>query len=434
MKFPNLYDAAYLAITPIAGGMMAYKMYSKGKYRESGPAMLGRTLKHDDANRWANGSIWVHAVSVGEVTAAKAMLPLLRQQFPGLPILLTTHTETGQAAARDLPPEFTDSIAYYPLDYSWVVRRFVQHYKPRIFIPMETELWPNALDIISQSGANIFTLNGKMSERSYRRYQKIGSLIRRPLSRVTAFCVQTDSDRHRIATLLGSSSNVHVTGNCKFDVDIATPDENEKRALVAQLGMQWPARWTVAGSTHPGEEELIMAAMRKVWKSCPKVRLAIVPRHPERFAEVWQYLNNQGLAVARTSDAPQGDSTFAQVLLVDKMGVLTSLYSLAEVALVAGSFNPKVGGHNLLEAAAHAVPVVYGPHMKSQPDMARILSPENGGTIATPDTLADRLITLLTNPEQARKKGLDGKAAYLANRGSAERNMEILKMYLAKPS
>ena len=211
-RLPNLYDLAYLAITPFAAGMVIYKMLRTGKYRESAPAMLGKTLKHDDASRWNNGSLWVHAVSVGEVTAARAMLPHLRQQFPHLPILLTTHTETGQTAARALPPELTDAINYYPLDYSWVIRRFVRHYKPRVFIPMETELWPNALDIISRSGAQIFTLNGKMSERSFTRYQKIGSLIRRPLSRVTAFCVQTENDHRRISTLLGNSSNVHVTG------------------------------------------------------------------------------------------------------------------------------------------------------------------------------------------------------------------------------
>ena len=194
--------------------------------------------------------------------------------------------------------------------------------------------------------------------------------------------------------------------------------------------MAWPARWIVAGSTHPGEEELILQAMRTVWQTQPDLRLAIVPRHPGRFGEVWSWLAGQNVNVTRASDGSNSGTGPSRVHLVDKMGVLTRLYSLAEIALVAGSFSPKVGGHNLLEAAAHAVPVVYGPCMKSQPDMARILSPDNGGTITTAETLHDTLLYLAGNPETARQKGLQGQAAYRANKGSALRNMEVLKQYI----
>lgn len=435
MKLPiNIYDAAYLSVFPAAAGMVAYKMMRHGKYRESAPALVGCGLDKEDPAPWKNGSVWVHGVSVGEVIAARAMLPLLREYFHPLPILLTTHTETGQAVARQLPEGYADAVRYYPMDFSWLMRRYVSLYRPRVFIPMETELWPNALDIIRESGSQIFTLNGKISPRSHRRYQKIGSLIRKPLSRITAFCVQTEGDRERIASLLGREDNVHVTGNCKFDVEIPGLSDDDKAALRAELGLPQGAPVVVVGSTHPGEEVIALDAYRQVLKAHPEARLVVVPRHPERFGDVWQLLQASGLASVRISNAERTMAPTAPgVFLVDKMGLLTRLYGLADVAVVAGSFVPGIGGHNILEPAAHKAPVIYGPDMKGQPDMARILSPENGGTVAQPETLGDSIIQLLSQPDHAARKGELGYQAYQANRGSAERNMEIIDRYYRNP-
>lgn len=432
MKSPvNGYDLAYLAIMPPAAAMLAYKMWKHGKYRESAPAMLGMALKDEDKVLWENGCVWVHAVSVGEVIAARAMLPLLRKQFHPLPILLTTHTETGQATARTLPEGLVDAVRYYPLDLSCIIRKYVDVYKPKVFIPMETELWPNALRIIGRSGAKIFTLNGKISDNSFRNYQKIGGLIRKTLSNITAFCVQTEADRQRISTLLGSSDNVHVTGNCKFDLPIETYSPSEKEQLASQLGVHLPARLLVVGSTHPGEEELILDAYDKVRADTPDVKLVLVPRHPERFAEVWKLLQQRGLSARRSSDGATTGNAAPQIFLVDQMGLLSKLYSLAEVAVVAGSFVPGIGGHNILEPAAHGVPVVYGPYMKSQPDMARILSPENGGTVTDAEGLSRAISQLLLHPDIAHEKALRGQQALLSNQGSAQRNMEIISRYLS---
>jgi 3-deoxy-D-manno-octulosonic-acid transferase len=430
VKLPfNIYDVAYLTITPPAAAMLGYKMLRHGKYKESAPAMLGQRLQEEDPALWANGCVWVHGVSVGEVIAARAMLPLLRQHFAPLPILLTTHTETGQATANSLPAGMADAIRYYPLDFSWLIRKYVNVYKPRVFIPMETELWPNALDIVSRSGAQIFTLNGKMSENSFNNYQKIGKLIRKPLSRITAFCVQTEADANRIGTLLGHRNNIHVTGNCKFDVEIPTLNATEKAALATELGLPWPARYVVAGSTHPGEEEIILAAFSQAVRQFPDLRLIIVPRHPERFNDVWNLLQQHPFPACRVSTGATTGSGEQQVHLVDRMGLLTRLYALSQIAIVAGSFAPGIGGHNILEPAAHAVPVIYGPHMKSQPDMVRILSQENGGTCSSSQSLGDDLVALLTDPAAAAAKGAAGQLAYLSNRGSALRNMEVIAQY-----
>lgn len=429
----NLFDLAYMAVFPVAAGAVLYKMRRHGKYRESAPGLIGRQLRDDaDASMFDRGCVWVHAVSVGEVMAAKAMLPLLRRQYNNIPILITTHTETGQAAARNLPEGMVDAVRYFPLDFSWLMRRAVATWKPRVFVLMETELWPNALQIISESGAPVFTLNGKISEKSFRSYKRLGGLIRKPLSCVTAFCTQTEGDADRIAALLGRDDNVHVTGNCKFDIPIPTLDDAEKTALADELGLPWPARFIVAGSTHAGEEEIMLRAYADVsaQDTHPQPQLVIVPRHPERFEEVWHLLQKSNIPSRRVSDNATSGHGEPQVHLIDKMGVLTRLYSLAEIAIVAGSFVPGIGGHNLLEPAAHSVPVVYGPYMKSQPDMVRIMNDSQAGTQIDGADLGAALTTLLQNKATAQQKGHQGRAAFVANQGSAERNMEVIQRYL----
>ncbi len=432
MKLPlNGFDLAYGTIFLPAAAMVLYKQRRYGKYVESASALIGAQLKDDAQNPlFRNGTIWVHAVSVGEVIAAKAMLPLLKNRFPETPILLTTHTETGQQVARDLPSGMADVVRYMPVDFSWLMRRAVSVWRPKIFIPMETELWPNALSIISQSGARVFTLNGKISEKSFRSYQRIRPLIQKPLSCVTAFCVQTDADANRISTLLGRSDNIHVTGNCKFDVEIPPLDDVEKKGFADKLGLSWPARYIVAGSTHPGEEKIILDAYSQVLKSLPDLKFILVPRHPERFPDVWQNLQATSLSIQRTSDRQQHGAGSPTVYLVDQMGLLTKLYALAEVALVAGSFVEGIGGHNLLEPAAHGVPVVYGPYMKSQPDMVRIMTAAEAGTQTPSSELHATLMNLLTSPDEAHARGRKGQQAYQANRGSAERNMQVINKYL----
>lgn len=426
----NIYDLAYLSVLPPAAVAVGYKMLRRGKYRESAPALIGLRIQQENPTPWKDGSIWVHAVSVGEVIAARAMLPLLREKFAPLPILLTTHTETGQATARNLPEGMVDAVRYYPIDFSWLMKKYVNVFRPKVFIPMETELWPNALDIIASSGAKIFTLNGKISEKSFRNYQKIQRLIRKPLSKVTAFCVQTENDKARVAQLLGHANNVHITGNCKFDVDIPLLDREAQSQLASQLGLPWPARAVIAGSTHPGEEAIILEAFCKIKPRVPDLHLVIVPRHPERFEDVWAFLQAQGVPARRISDGAASVEKQPCVHLLDKMGLLTEVYGLAEIAIVAGSFTRGIGGHNILEPAAHGVPVVYGPDMNSQPDMVKILSPANGGTQSSPHWLAEDLLDLLTDTGAARDKGNRGRQVYQANRGSARRNIDVISQYL----
>lgn len=424
------YDLAYLALAPLAGSVLVYKRMCHGKYRESAPAMFGRRLHQEPSDLWRKGSVWVHAVSVGEVIAAKAMLPLLRKQFPGLAILLTTHTETGQAQARSLDASVVDAVRFFPVDLSWVVQRFVQTYRPRIFICMETELWPNAIELIAAGGAKIFVLNGKISARSFRSYYRFRSILRRPLSRVSAFCMQTAADVERIAALSGSPDRIHLTGNCKFDALPEPLSDDSKALLRRETGLSFSAPAVIAGSTHQGEEEIVLRAWKTVLSKLLNPVLLLAPRHPERFNQAWEVICGSGIPARRLSDGTRSGSGDERIILIDRMGILSRLYAVGSAAIVCGSLVPGIGGHNLLEAATHGVPVLYGPYMEKQPDMVRILSADHGGTQTSEASLAQDIIALLTDQEKAESLGGAAQAAANANKGSAARNMEIITRYL----
>ena len=420
------YDWFYLAALPALAPWLAWRRWVKGKYSESAAGMMGRRLPTGQAaEAYRDGSLWIHAVSVGEVAAARAVADGLRSLAPGLPLVVSTVTETGQAAARKAFPG--DTVIYYPADLSSVVRRFQQTYRPKVFILMETELWPNFLMLAAERGTRCFMINAELSDRSFPRYLRMRGLLAPALGALEGVCAQTERYAERFAQLGIPRDRIRVTGNCKFDLDYPTLTEPERRDLAAQFGLGEGRRWIVAGSTHPGEEEMILSAFQAVLREVPEAGLLLCPRHPERFDEVAAQAAATGL---RTGRASQPDpSADPQVVILDRMGVLAKSYGLGVAAIVAGSFCP-VGGHNLLEAAAHRIPVIYGPDMHSQPQIQRLFSQAGAGLQIPAEALGSTLLNLLRDEPLRRQHGQRAHAVIEANRGSAARSVQAVGQWL----
>ncbi len=375
------------------------------------------------------GGLWVHAVSVGEVQAAASLVRALRRRHPQLPLVLTTSTPTGRGRARSL---FGEEVAlrYLPYDLPGPVRRFLDRTRPRLGIVLETELWPNLYRACGRRGLPLVLASARVSARSVRRYRLLGGLVRATLAHGVVVAAQSEADASRFAALGADPAQCRVVGNLKFDFELAPEAEAGGEALRATLGAARPL-W-VAGSTHEGEEELVLEAHARLRASRPDALLVLAPRHPPRFAAVAALLRRRGVAfVTRSSAAPLTAAT--EVLLVDTLGELLLFYAAADVAFVGGSLVP-VGGHNLLEPAALGKPVVTGPYTSNAAPVARLLV-EAGAAEVVGDgpALAACVARLLADPAACRAIGGRGLAAISANRGALARFLALIEPLLQSP-
>ncbi|WP_236179782.1 lipid IV(A) 3-deoxy-D-manno-octulosonic acid transferase [Pseudomonas mosselii] len=370
------------------------------------------------------GGIWVHAVSVGESIAAAPMVRALLKQYPDLPITLTCMTPTGSERIRAMfEGEPRVQHCYLPYDLPWAAGRFLDHVRPRLGIIMETELWPNHIHQCARRGIPVALANARLSERSARGYARFAGLTRPMLEEMSLIAVQTETEAERFRTLGARDECVQVTGSIKFDLKV--DDQLPPRA--SALREQWAARqrpvW-IAASTHDGEDALILEAHRELLKVHSDALLILVPRHPERFAAVHELCAGQFTTVRRSN----GDTVTAQtqVLLGDTMGELLFLYALADIAFVGGSL-VATGGHNPLEPAALALPVLMGPHVFNFLEISAML--RDAGALQQVDDaegLAGAVRRLVELPQDARRMGEAGRAVMQANQGALQRLLDGL--------
>jgi len=375
------------------------------------------------------GGIWVHAVSVGESIAAAPMVRALLKQYPDLPVTLTCMTPTGSERIRAMfEGEPRVQHCYLPYDLPWAAGRFLDHVRPRLGIIMETELWPNHIHQCARRGIPVALANARLSERSARGYARFAGLTRPMLEEMNLIAVQTETEAERFRSLGARHECVQVTGSIKFDLTI--DDQLLPRACA--LREQWAARqrpvW-IAASTHDGEDALILEAHRELLKVHSDALLILVPRHPERFAAVHELCAGQFSTVRRSA----GDAVTAQtqVLLGDTMGELLFLYALADIAFVGGSLVP-TGGHNPLEPAALALPVLMGPHVFNFLEISAMLR-EAGALQQVDDAegLAAAVRRLVELPQDARRMGEAGRAVMRANQGALQRLLDGLARLLS---
>jgi 3-deoxy-D-manno-octulosonic-acid transferase len=376
--------------------------------------------------RVAMPSIWLHAVSVGEVSAAAALVRALHASHPEVPLVLTTATPTGRAQAATLFGADVD-VRFLPYDTAGSVRRFVARIRPLTAIIMETELWPNLLHECGRRGVPVLFASARLAARSVPRYRRFGTLFSAGL-RNAWVAAQSTADAERFIALGADPARTRVVGNLKFDMRLGEAvAENGRELRRRYLGAR-PV-WT-AGSTHEGEEDLVLGAHAVLERAVRGALLVLVPRHPQRFEGVAALLERRGLVFDRRGRS-ETVRPEAQVLLLDTMGELTAFYAASDVAFVGGSLVP-VGGHNLLEPAALGVPVITGPHTQNGPEIARLLI-EAGGALEVADgtALADAAGRLLADPALRERMGESARSFVEAHRGSLARLLALIEPLLA---
>lgn len=377
------------------------------------------------------GGIWVHAVSVGESIAAAPMIRALLERYPQLPITVTCMTPTGSERIQAL---FADEPriqhCYLPYDLPWAAARFLTHVQPKLAVIMETELWPNHIHQCAKRGIPVALANARLSARSAKGYARFAKLTRPMLEEMSLIAVQTQAEAERFLQLGARPECVEVTGSIKFDLTIDPQLLIKARALREYWQAQERPVW-IAASTHEGEDEIVLAAHRQLLTHYPNALLMLVPRHPERFNSVFERCQREGFATVRRSSG-EPITAHAQVLLGDTMGELLFLYALADSAFVGGSLVPN-GGHNVLEPAALAKPVLSGPHLFNFLEIAALLR-EAGALEEVEDAhaLAVAVQRLFELPHDAQRMGQAGLSVMQANQGALQRLLDGLGRLLAR--
>lgn len=411
----------------LAGALTAYAPLALARRLLRGaPVNLRERLGRGHHARAAQPSGWVHAVSVGEAIAAAPLIEGLRRSHPELPLVVSTVTETGARVVRERYAGIA-THRYFPLDLPAAVRRVMDDINPAFFICMETELWPNMLRALAERGVPTMIANGRLSDRSFRRYRLVRGALRSVLADVRVFAMQSGEDARRMLALGAEPERVVVTGNIKNEAsaDPAGATDIWRRLLALRPGQPvW-----IAGSTHRGEDEAVLEAHARVLETWPALTLVIAPRHPQRVAEVQALVTARGWTAVRRSQLPAQRPARA-VIVLDTVGELAQLYSVADVVFVGGSM-VNVGGHNMLEPVLRSKPVLFGPHTQNFRESAALLVDSGAASVVRDGaTLAVELRRLLADPALCVARGAAGYAAVASRHGAVQETLELVARFL----
>lgn len=419
----NLYNALLWAAAPLAAAALALHPRHRLLLRRFHPPVPACKAK----------PVWVHACSVGEVNVAAPFLAAFQRRWPQVPLLLTVSTISGQAHARATLPDGCRT-AWFPFDLRRTVRRFLREANPRALILIETELWPNVLLETAARGIPAAVINGRISERHYSRYRRARALFRPALKSLALAVMQNEVYASRIESLGAPSENIACAGNLKLDLaDSRGALDTEE--LRARMGIPEGAPVVVFGSTRPGDEILAMGCWTKLRERFPELYLIVAPRHPKRIAEALNpfgedkpLLRSEVLSGARS---PAGE----RVIFVDTLGELGSFYALASVAVIGGSFDARIQGHNPIEPAALGVPVLFGPHMKNFEDTATLLIERDAAARCHDGAaLAQTLDKLLSDSTRREQMGHNARQAIEDQHGAMEQTLDLLAKPLGLPA
>lgn len=443
------------ALTIIFLALLPYFIYQAirhGKYAGSFKQRLG--LLPESLRSHERRTVWVHTVSVGEFLAAKPLIEALRRELPDWRLVVSTTTVTGQQLARAESSARFDAVFYFPFDWTFAVRRALNLIKPSLVVILETELWPNFLRECRRRAVVTAVVNGRISPRSFARYKRVRKFISRVLDDVSVLLMQSEADAERAQLLGAPSASVRVCGNLKYDIAPALQIPNLKSDIAENIdelfALASSPRLIVAGSTAPGEEKILLAALKEVRQQhgLADARLIIAPRHPERFNDVAGLIAQSGFKFARRSEVSlpankiangagvaataTADPRRADVILLDTIGELASLYYFAAIVFVGGSLVAR-GGHNIIEPALYAKPIIVGAHTENFRQVVKDFT--EAGAIAqirardeqASAIFARELIRLLSDSQSANEMGARARQILLKNRGATERMIAEIK-------
>jgi 3-deoxy-D-manno-octulosonic-acid transferase len=423
--FSLFYNVALFLLALLALPKLLWQWWVLGKYRESLGERLGLKLPPFLAEKKV---IWIHAVSMGETRAVIPLFKKIKAMHPEAAFVISSTTETGHAEAKRSMPDATLHI-FLPFDFSWIIRRTIARLHPDVLIFVESDFWFHLIEGVKKQGGRVLLVNGKVSERSAKRFCKVPFFTRRLFSKMDHLCVQSPLFLERFAKMGVPAQKMTATGNLKFDAALKHLDPQELQHFRNELGIQPHDRVVVIGSTHAPEEEWLLSALDAVWKQIAQLKVILVPRHPERFGPVAEQIRARGLTLSTYSERSKqtGDE---RIVLIDAMGLLITCYQLAEVAIVAGSFTDKVGGHNVFEPVLLGIPVLFGPHMHTQNDLVNLVLQGHAGKQVSLSDLPDTLLTWLSNDQERTTYAKNCKKLSLETAGSVDRTCNALAEFL----
>lgn len=417
-----LYEVLLYLVLLLALPYFLFTGFLRGKYVVNFPVRAGRF-----AHRGEPHDLWIHAVSVGETLAAKPIVDEILRQRPETSIVFTTTTITGQAQARRLYPDAT--VTYFPFDFAFAVRRFLDHHRPRAFATMETEIWPNVTRLSKSRGLRLLLANGRISDRSFPRYRAFRGVVRHVLRKYDRILARETTDRDRFVAMGAPPEIVEVSGNVKFDYQ----EDDTPLEIAPQLEEMIGGRKVIVlGSTMEGEDEALLPEIEGLLAQ-HRVFVVIAPRKPERFEMVAGLLATSQLRFVRRSELPVAGSQLPapDVLLLDTFGELARIYRYATAAFIGGTLMP-TGGHNPIEAAAYGVPVCFGPSMSNFREIAHVfLRNEAAAEVRTAADVAEFAAKMIEQPELQRAWGDRARHTVLQNRGASERTARRIVELLA---
>jgi len=425
----TVYIGLLLALSPV----LLYRRVVLGKYRDGwAQKFLGRLPERTGERP----CVWFHAVSVGEVLQLKHVLSKLRTSRPDTEFVISTTTSTGLEVARDSFPN--DRVCYFPLDFSWSVRRAIDRVRPTAIVLVELEIWPNFIFAAHAAGVPLALINGRISERSYRGYRRIGWLMRRLLGCFQKLAVQNDTYANRLRGLGASVDQIETTGSIKFD-GLETSRSNCRTAeLRTAFDLADDELVFIAGSTQSPEEELALETYEQLRRTHPKLRLVLVPRHKERFDDVARLIRNWGHPLLRRSriasrDLNESNNPVRSIILLDTLGELAACWGLADIAYVGGSLT-KRGGQNMLEPAAYGAALLFGPNTWNFRDAVELLLEADAATVVhNADELTQAVRQFVEIPQRAGELGGRARQIVLAQQGATSQTVALVETLLPKP-